>query len=140
MGIKPVHAFLDPTLGYLAARNAEQDAERANRKAVAAAEGAALDLSFARVQFEQEIARIRADYDQQLLHAKRLIHSEAAAKEALARALHAVAPDHPLIVISPDGSEMALPDLDHVRRAAYEATMAGAPQHPRVVWPVREDT
>lgn len=135
MGIKPVHAFLDPTLGYLAARNAEQDAERANRKAAAAVEGAALDLSFARVQFQQEVERIRADYDQQLLHAKRLIHSEAAAKEALARALHAVAPDHPLIAISPDGTEMALPDLDHVRLSAYESTPKDAPLQPRVVWP-----
>lgn len=138
MALKPSHSFLSPTLGFLAGRNAERDAAAARQQADAAAKQASWDVAAARVQFEREIARQRAEYEQTLLHAKKLIHSEAAAKEALARALHAVDPEHPLIIVSPDGSEMALDPLDDLRRRAYEATAEGAPLHPRVVFPVNE--
>lgn len=138
MALKPSHSFLSPTLGFLAGRNAERDAAAARQQADATAKQASWDVAAARVQFEREIDRQRAEYEQTLLHAKKLIHSEAAAKEALARALHAVDPEHPLLLVSDDGTKLALEPLDDLMHRAYEATENSAPLQPRGVFPIKE--
>lgn len=138
MALIPAHAFQSGHLGFLAGRNAERDAEKARQAGAEAAKQSSWDLAAARVQFQREIDRQRAEYEQTLLHAKKLIHSEAAAKEALARALHAVEPEHPLLLVSDDGTKLALEPLDDLMHKAYEATENSAPLQPRGVFPIKE--